>query len=225
MHPLLARAEAVVFDFDGVLVDSEPLHEEAIRQTAAAQRGWAMTRDHFHQMVGKGDPHAFELLARVHGTSVTGDEIASLCEHKHARSLELIAAGRFSVQPGAVELAGRISASRPAGVCSGSRREVVRGMLDRSGLAPHMRCVVTHEDVKRPKPDPEGYRLAARLLGTSPEKCVVIEDSPTGIRAAVAAGMTVIAVCHSFNAERLTEAHLVIATIADLLRAGGPTHL
>lgn len=225
MHPLLAQAQAVIFDFDGVLVDSEPLHEEAIRQTAAAVRGWGMTRDHFHQMVGKGDPHAFELLARVHGSVVSPRDIEALCEQKHARSLELIAAGRFSVQPGAAELAGRVGATRPVGVCSGSRREVVCGMLDRSGLATHMRCVVTHEDVERPKPDPEGYRLAARLLGATAENCVVIEDSPTGIRAGVAAGMTVIAVCHSFNAERLTEAHLVIATIADLLRSPGPVVL
>lgn len=216
MHPLLVQAKAVIFDFDGVLVDSEPLHEEAIRRIAATV-GWTMAREHFHQMVGKGDEHAFELLARVHGQKLGRETISALCERKHEECLRLIDEGRFSVQPGAAELVHRVSETKPTGVCSGSRRAVVLGMLERSGLAPSMRTVVTHEDVIRPKPDPDGYRRAAADLGADPRACVVIEDSPTGIRAGVAAGATVIAVCHSFKAERLTEAHLVIATIADLL--------
>jgi beta-phosphoglucomutase len=220
VHPILTQARCVIFDFDGVLVDSEPLHEEAIRRTARV-RGWTMTREHFFQMVGRGDDHAFELLAREHGVKVTPAEVAAMCEAKHAECLRLIAEGRFSVQPGATELVERVAQNKPAGVCSGSRREVLRGMLDASGLTRHMKTVVTHEDVVRTKPDPEGYRLAADRLGgreAEVDRCAVIEDSPTGIRAGKAAGMTVIAVCHSFGPERLGEADLVVSRIGDLLR-------
>lgn len=206
----------MIFDFDGVLVDSEPLHEAAIKE-AAAVRGWTMTADHFRRMVGKGDEHAFELLASENRTEITPEEVAALCARKHEACLRLIAAGRFTVQPGAPEVVQTCAHSRPVGVCSGSRREVVLGMLNATPLAAAMSTVVTHEDVTHPKPAPDGYLLAARRLGLVPQRCVVIEDSPTGIRAAKSAGMTVIAVGHSFPQDRLTEADVYVDTIARLL--------
>jgi beta-phosphoglucomutase len=218
LHPFLAQAAAVIFDFDGVLVDSEPLHEAAIK-TIATQRGWTMTHEHFLQMVGKGDEHAFRLLARENGHALTDQAVATMCEAKHRRCVELISERYFTVQEAADAIVNRVASTRPAGVCSGSRREVVLGMLEASGLAPLMRTVITHEDVTMPKPAPEGYLLAARRLGAEPRSCVVIEDSLTGIRAGKAAGMTVIGVCHSFGPERLYEADLVIPHIRDLLTA------
>ncbi len=222
LHPLLRDAAAVIFDFDGVLVDSEPLHEEAIKRTGAS-RGWKMTREHFLSMVGKGDEHAMRLLARENGHELTDRAVVELCEEKHRHCLRLIQEKRFSVQPGVPELVGLVSAAMPAGVCSGSRRDVVTGMLAASGLAPFMRTVVTHEDVREPKPAPEGYLLAAARLGLGADAmggCVVIEDSPTGIRAAKAAGMRVLAVCHSFGPERLGEADTVLRHISELVPLG-----
>lgn len=220
MHPLLRDAAAVIFDFDGVLVDSEPLHEEAIGRTGAA-RGWAMTRERFLRMVGKGDEHAVRLLAREHGHALTDRAVRELCEEKHRHCLRLIREGRFAVQPGAEALVRLVSAAMPAGVCSGSRRDVVQGMLAAGGLAVYMRTVVTHEDVREPKPAPEGYLLAAARLGVPAGGCAVIEDSPTGIRAARAAGMRVIGVCHSFGRDRLGEADAVVGHIRELLPAVG----
>lgn len=218
MHPLLHRAHAVIFDFDGVLVDSEPLHEAAIKQTAA-DVGWTMTADHFHQMVGKGDEHAFELLAAAHNTIISSDQTADLCARKHRACIDLIHQRRFTVHSGVPSLVTRVAADRPVGICSGSRRDVVLGMLHTTEFGGLMRTVVTHEDVTLPKPAPEGYLLAASRLGVDPRRCVVIEDSPTGIRAARGAGMTVLAVCHSFPAERLHEAHAIFNRIGDLLPA------
>lgn len=216
LHPLVADAAAVIFDFDGVLVDSEPLHEEAIKRVAATC-GWVMTKDHFHQMIGKGDDHAFELLARDHKATVTPAQVSEMCEEKHRECLKLIREGRFAVQPGAETLVQTVSAQRPTAVCSGSRREVVCGMLEASGLMPFMRTVVTHEDVVKTKPDPEGYLLAATRLAARPEKCLVIEDSPTGIRAGKAAGMRVVAVEHSFARTRLEAADVVMKSIVELI--------
>lgn len=215
MHPLLTNAAAVIFDFDGVLVDSEPLHAEAIRRTAATL-GWSVSHEQFLRMVGKGDEHAFELLARENGRTIDPGEVARLCERKHLECLSLIGEHRFTVQPGAAEMVALAAARSAVGVCSGSRAGVVRGMLRLSGLEPAMRTVVTHEDVANPKPAPEGYLLAAARLNADPRASVAIEDSPTGIRAAKDAGMTVIAVCHSFGADRLTLADAVVAKIADL---------
>ncbi|MFN7020315.1 MAG: HAD family hydrolase [Phycisphaerales bacterium] len=217
MHPLLQNASAIIFDFDGVLVDSEPLHAEAIRRTAG-MLGWAMTPGQFLRMIGKGDEHAFELLARENGRTIDPGEVARLCDRKHEECLLLIGEHRFSVQPGAAELVALAAERAPVGVCSGSRSGVVRGMLNRSGMAGAMRTVVTHEDVANPKPAPDGYLLAAARLNTDPRACVAIEDSPTGLLAAKDAGMKVIAVCHSFAADQLSLADVVVERIADLCR-------
>jgi HAD superfamily hydrolase (TIGR01509 family) len=216
LHPLFGRAAAVIFDFDDVLVDSEPLHEAAIK-AVATERGWTMTHEHFLQMVGKGDEHAFRLLARENGHGLTDAAVAAMCEAKHLRCIDLIGERRFTVQPGAAALVDLVAGSRAAAVCSGSRREVVRGMLDASGLGRYMRTVITHEDVTHAKPAPDGYLLAASRVGAEPRTCVVIEDSPTGIRAGKAAGMFVIGVCHSFAAEKLYEADVVLPHIKALL--------
>lgn len=211
----LLAAKAVIFDFDGVLVDSEPMHMRAIREVAAA-RGWDFGDEVFARMIGKGDEHAFELLAELHGEPITPAEVDRLCREKSGACVRLIAAGRFTVQPGVLPIMAAAAQRGPTAICSGSRREVVLGMAEHAGMARLVRTIVTHEDVTRPKPDPEGYLLAASRLGVPPEQCVVIEDSPTGIRAATSAGMRVIAVGHSFPAERLHEASWVIDRLADL---------
>ena len=213
----LAAAGAVIFDFDGVLVDSEPMHMRAIREVAAA-RGWAFGDEVFARMIGKGDEHAFELLAELHREPVTPAQIARLCEDKSRACTRLIQGGLFTVQPGVREVMmdARREGTRPTAICSGSRREVVVGMAERAGLSPLVRTIVTHEDVAHPKPDPEGYLLAAARLGVKPGDAVVIEDSPTGVRAGKAAGMRVIGVCHSFSADRLLEADWVLPRLADL---------
>lgn len=216
---LLAGARAVIFDFDGVLVDSEPLHAEAIRRVAA-ENGWVLTPEQFRRMIGRGDEHAFELLARESGRPLGAPGIARLCGAKHAECLALIAQRCFAVQPGVHVLLESLRADgRLLGICSGSREGVVRGMLREASppLNPYFPVVVTHERVRAPKPDPEGYLRAAGELGVDPGRCVVIEDSPTGIQAGLAAGMTVIAVGHSFEPGRLADAHAIAPRISDLL--------
>lgn len=211
----LLAAKAVIFDFDGVLVDSEPMHMRAIREVAAA-RGWDFGDEVFARMIGKGDEHAFELLAELHGQAITPADVGRMCDEKSEACVRLIAAGQFTVQPGVLPIMAAAAARGPTAVCSGSRRAVVQGMADRAGMSRLVRTIVTHEDVAKPKPNPEGYLLAASRLGVHPGECVVIEDSPTGIRAGKSAGMRVIAVGHSFPAERLSEADWVLGQLAEL---------
>ncbi len=212
------NARAVVFDFDGVLVDSEPLHQWAFNEVIAP-RGWEVNEREFDSlMVGKGDEACFAMLGAWYDAPLTRVEIGALCNAKTQAMTRGIEAGRFEVQPGARELITGLSADVPLAVCSGSRRAVVEGMLRVGDLRGHFREVVTFDDVSANKPDPEGYRLACERLGFEPSDCVAIEDSDTGVAAAAGAGMRVVAVEHSMAASRLRDAgaHQVAPSIAQL---------
>lgn len=208
--------DAIIFDFDGVLVDSEPLHEWAIRE-AVAPLGWRFTHEQFVQgIVGRGDERAFVTIAGWNGGSLADQLASSLLARKRFLMAEGIAAGRYTVQVDAMEIVGLAAARMPLAVCSGSRASVVCGMLEATGLAPHFRHVVTADDVSRAKPAPDGYLLAARRLGAPPERCLAVEDTPTGVESARAAGMRVVAVCHTCDAASLGGAHEVMDRISGL---------
>lgn len=208
--------DAIIFDFDGVLVDSEPLHEWAIREAVSAQ-GWSFTHEQFVQgIVGRGDERAFRTIAGWNHSPLDHVLAGTLLDRKRALMAEGIAAGRYSVQPDAREIVAMAASRLPLAVCSGSRATVVCGMLEATGLAPHFRHVVTADDVLRAKPAPDGYLLAASRLGVEPARCVAIEDTPTGIEAAQGAGMRVIGLCHTCPAEALAKADDVLGRISEL---------
>lgn len=207
---------AVIFDFDGVLVDSEPLHEWAIRESVRPL-GWAFSTDRFlAEIVGRGDENAYRLVARWNGGDLPDDRLAALLRDKWALMDRGIAEGRFSVQPGAREALAAARALGPTGVCSGSVRGTVVGMLKAAGLFDGLGTVVCLDDVGRMKPAPDGYLRAAANLGVDPADCLAIEDTPTGVKAARNAGMRVAAVCHTMPAAELTEANEVYARISDV---------
>lgn len=207
--------DAVIFDFDGVLVESEPLHEWAIAESLKP-RGWKFTREQFYQhIVGRGDQNAYLRIAEWNGASVSGAEVRELLCEKWRLMKRGIEEQRFHVQPGAAELVRRAASLGPTGVCSGSVRETVVPMLESIGLAREFRAVVTGDQVKM-KPDPEGYLTAARLLDALPARCLAIEDTPTGVKAAKAAGMFVVAVGHTVPLAMLHEADQVVPRIADV---------
>lgn len=213
---------ATIFDFDGVLVDSEPLHEWSIRE-AVTPLGWHFTHAQFVEgIVGRGDERAFATIARWNHQELSEGLASELLATKRSRMADGIAAGRFSVQPGAIDAVRGAAALGPLAVCSGSRASVVLPMLRAIGLADAFERVVTADDVARAKPAPDGYLLAASCLGLAPASCTAIEDTPTGVQSARDAGMRVIAVCHTCPADALVGAHDVLASIADvhaLLRA------
>lgn len=206
----------MIFDFDGVLVDSEPLHEWAIRE-AVTPLGWTFTHEQFVEgIVGRGDERAFVTIAGWNRAAIFEALGSSLLARKRELMAEGIAAGRYAVQPHASEIVALAASRFPLAVCSGSRASVVCGMLEATGLASHFRHVVTADDVTRAKPAPDGYLLAAERLGVAPARCVAIEDTPTGIAAARAAGMQVIGVCHTCSRSALAEADEVLDQIAEL---------
>lgn len=207
--------DAVIFDFDGVLVESEPMHEWAIRESLR-ERGWSFSCDQFyHEIVGRGDHNAYRRIAEWNGGSLSDDQISALLKVKWELMHRGIHERRFHVQPGAAELVRQASAQMPTAVCSGSVGETVKPMLATIGLLECFRAIVTGEQVKM-KPDPEGYLTAAKRLGVEPSRCLAIEDTPTGIKAAKAAGMFVIGVGHTVPLEMLHEADQVVVRIGDV---------
>lgn len=215
-----AGIRACVFDFDGVLVDSEPLHMHAIRE-AVAERGWAVPEDRFvAEIVGRGDERAFHTIAEWHGARLNEAEVAAFLRVKRLSMLRGIANGRFSVQRGAREVvraaAARFAVARGIGVCSGSVRETVVAMLERAELSAPMRVVVCGDDVPRMKPAPDGYLKAVASLGVEPRETVAIEDTTSGVQAAKAAGLLTVAVMHTVGAEQLSAADAVVPRISDV---------
>ncbi|MCW5767412.1 MAG: HAD family phosphatase [Phycisphaeraceae bacterium] len=212
----MERIAAIIFDFDGVLVDSEPLHEWAIRE-AVAPLGWVFSHEQFVEgIVGRGDERAFVTIAGWNGGELSGERAGALLARKRVLMAEGIAAGRYEVQRGAAEMVVFAGERFPLAVCSGSRASVVCGMLEATGLAPHFRHVVTADDVARAKPAPDGYMLAAERLGVEAARCLAIEDTPTGIEAAKGAGMRVIGVCHTCAAASLGAADWVMRDIVEV---------
>lgn len=202
---------AIIFDFDGVIADSEPLHEIAVRE-AVRTMGMDVTHEEFvAEYVGHGDLNCFGGIGRAHGRELSNGEFERLKELKLEALIRLVGERPPRAQPGAVELIRSAAERVPVAVCSGSRKPEVEPILESLGVLECMTAVVTADDVAMTKPDPASYVLAAERLGVEASECVAIEDTPTGIRSAVGAGCFTVAVCHTFEAGELGEADLVVA--------------
>lgn len=179
---------AVLWDIDGTLLLSEPFHFRTIRATAA-DHGIDLP-DSFHlEMVGRSAEETFELLRERYGMDET---FGRWVERKYRRYLGL--ADGIPSRPGAVEAFRALrEAGVPQALVSNSDRIVVEANIRAMGLFVPRLVTVTINDVRRGKPEPDCYLRAAHLLGVEPEACVVVEDSPTGARAGLAAGMRVLA--------------------------------
>jgi HAD superfamily hydrolase (TIGR01509 family) len=184
----MAAVSAVVFDLDGVLVDSESAWDTA-RRELVAERGGTWTESATRDMMGMSSPEWSRYLAAELGVDLNPEEISARVVEgllsTYRRALPLL--------PGAVEAVERLAARWPLGLASSSNREVIDLVLERSGLAPRFEVTVSSEEVARGKPAPDVYEEAARRLGAAPEECVALEDSENGIRSAHAAGMAVVA--------------------------------
>jgi HAD superfamily hydrolase (TIGR01509 family) len=206
--------EAVVFDLDGVLVDSEQPWDDARRQLAE-ERGGRWSERAQKDMMGMSSPEWSRYMHDVVGLPDAPDEISA----EVVRRLESLYRERLPIVPGAVEAVERIAAQWPLAVASSSNRPLIDLFLELSNLAKFFRVTVSSEEVARGKPAPDVYLEAARRLGYEPGECAAVEDSENGIRSAVAAGMRVIAIPNRAfppSSETLAAAHVVIASLDEL---------
>jgi HAD superfamily hydrolase (TIGR01509 family) len=206
--------DAVVFDLDGVIIDSEELWDD-VREGFARERGGRWSAEAQADMMGMSSTEWSRYLHDVVGLSEPPEqinrEVVSRMLDRYSERLPLI--------DGAVDAVKRLAAHWPLGVASSSNRELIDRVLEVSGLAPYFKATVSSEEVERGKPAPDVYLEAARRLGVEPSRSVAIEDSASGIRSAHAAGMHVVAIPnHAFPppADVLGLADVVLESIDGL---------
>jgi beta-phosphoglucomutase len=210
---------AAIFDFDGVIVDSEPLHFRAM-QEALLGEGIRITEDEYYGLyLAYDDRGALRLALEHHGQAAEPARLEALVGRKEERFEAVLRDVAFF--PGAADLVRSLGARMPLAIASGARHAEIEAILVAGGLHDAFGAIVGADDVRRTKPDPEPYLTAmARLLPRAPNlrpgECLAFEDSVPGILSAKGAGMKVVAVAHSYPAEKLRIAHRVVGTLEGL---------
>ena len=206
--------EAVVFDLDGVIVDSEQVWDD-VREKYTRERGGTYTERATRDMMGMSSLEWSRYMAEELGVPGTPEEINAAVVR---RMLERYGSAPPLI-PGAVEAVRRVAARWPLAIASSSNPELIEVVVRVSGLADVFEVAVSSQEVPRGKPAPDVYLEAARRLGVEAARCAAVEDSHNGIRSARAAGMRVVAVPNPHfppDDESLAEADVVLRSIDEL---------
>ncbi|ADV26159.1 HAD-superfamily hydrolase, subfamily IA, variant 3 [Pseudoxanthomonas suwonensis 11-1] len=212
--PLPFAPVAVLFDMDGLMLDSERVITRCYAQAAAAL-GHDLPDDYWLQMVGTGDAACRAMLVERLGAAAA----AELLERSGDAYDAMVDAG-IPHRPGITALLQWLQRNDvPRAVATSTRNPLATHKLRQAGLAPYFPVICTASDVAQPKPAPDVYLLAASRLGVEPARCLVLEDSPTGVRAALAAGMTPIQVPDLVQPDVDTRAlgHRIAASLEEVL--------
>ena len=211
---------AIVFDFDGVIANSEPLHYLAFHDVLGQSGITFPEKEYYDRYLGYDDVGVFKAVAADHGLSWTIDRIAGLVQFK-AAVIERLEQNTSILFPGADAAIRRAAALVPLGIASGALGAEIRRVLDREGLRSYFKVIVAAEDTPVSKPAADPYRRAVALLSEAvgapllPAECVAVEDSSWGLQSAKAAGLRTVAVAQTYDGATL-EADLVISSIDEL---------
>jgi beta-phosphoglucomutase len=206
---------AIVFDFDGVLADSEPLHLRAYQEVLSSMSATLPREEYYARYLGCDDEGVFRALSDDRGWGLTPPQIATLIVEKTA-ALEEIVAGADVLYPGAVACVERLAAAWPLGIASGALRQEIEAILRRRNLERQFRFIVAAGDTPASKPAPDPYRRAAELLGVGTASCLAIEDSRWGIESAKAAGLWCVAITHTYPIAELMAADAIVGSLDDI---------
>lgn len=217
------RVEAVIFDFDGVIVDTEPLHYAAFQRVLEPLGLHFTWEEYVETYIGFDDRDAFRHAFSLKGTTLGQEELHSLIGQKAAFFEEVIGSG-VTAYPGVLDLISSLYTHKlPLAICSGALRSDIDPILAMLGISDCFDVIVTADDVSASKPDPESYQLAFERLHSchqnrfSKDATLVIEDTPAGITSAKSAGLMVCAVTNSYPAARLDQATFVTESLLHLL--------
>jgi beta-phosphoglucomutase len=214
---------ALIFDFNGIIVDDEPIHFQLF-QKVLGEEGIVLTEEAYYaRYLGFDDRGAFSASYRDNNRELGDGKLAALIERKSVYYQEAIR-NQVTIFPGVKNLVESVAREFPLGVASGALRQEIETILGTAGLRHHFRVIVSAEDVAQGKPEPEIFlKTLARLnaltgRGTliQPAECIVIEDSKEGIKGARRAGMQCLAVTNSHPAELLSEADAVVKSLEDV---------
>lgn len=208
---------ALIFDFDGVIADTERMHLTAFREALANVPTLQLTNDeYFSRYLGFDDEGVFRLLGADHGVDLGDARVRELVAEKGRAYERLVAEARAVLYPGAEACIRSLHGRLPLAIASGAYPDEIRAVLAPAGLLTCFETIVGCGDTVDGKPSPEPYLEAARRLNVNPRHCAAIEDSRWGIQSAVAAGMTCIAVTTNYKAHELPGAVIVVPSIKDV---------
>jgi HAD superfamily hydrolase (TIGR01509 family) len=210
---------AVLFDFDGVLVNSEPLHFQAFREVFATEHIELSEEEYYRELIGFDDKGAIRHLYQIRDLPLSPKTFLTLMTRKSRAVMDLIRNRKFSALPGVEQFVRSLWRKTPLAICSGALREEIEAMLEGISLRDCFSVIVSAEDVTIGKPDPQGYQLTTKLMSEKihaslkPQDCLIVEDAPTVIRSVRSAGFPVLAVASSYAPEKLGEANWVVKSL------------
>ncbi|HET6419908.1 MAG TPA: HAD family phosphatase [Geobacteraceae bacterium] len=213
---------AVLFDFDGIIADTEPVHYRAY-QEIFVPLGLGFSWDAYvSRYIGLDDREIFRRVFSADNHDPGSEQLKLLVSIKASIFQDIVLSG-VEAYPGVVELIGDLSGKVPLALCSGAVRSDIMPILRRFDLLDAFDAIVTADNVNVSKPDPESYRMAVRELSgvhagrkIIPGACLAIEDTPAGIASAKGAGIPVLAVTNSHPAEKLQDASIIVDSLRGL---------
>lgn len=213
---------AVIFDFDGVITDSEILHLRSFNEVLARYNIEITEEVYYKEYLGFTDRDCFESVAGENKLGLDSEQIENLIKQKN-RIFEELAQTEATIFDGAPEFLQMLQENGvPMAICSGAVLEEVELILEQSGLGPFFTVIVSGDQVQKGKPNPEGFLLALERLNAksknpiAADECVVIEDSHWGLDAGNAAGMHTVGITNTYNAEQLGMAEKIVAHLSEL---------
>jgi beta-phosphoglucomutase len=213
---------AVIFDFDGVITDSEILHLRAFNQVLARFNIEITEEVYYKEYLGFTDRDCFESVAGKNKLGLNLRQLENLIKQKN-RIFEELAKTEATIFEGAPQFLQMLRENEVTmAVCSGAVLEEIELILEQSGLGPFFAVIVSGDQVIKGKPDPEGFLLALERLNKGREnpikanECVVIEDSHWGLEAGNAAGMHTVGITNTYNEEQLAMAEKIVAHLSEL---------
>jgi beta-phosphoglucomutase len=219
---------AIIFDFDGVLVNSEPLHYHAFREAAKPLGIELSEQEYLRELIGYDDRGAWKKLLELKGISHTPAQLLEIMDHKTRVMRDLIFQKKYSAITGVEETVRALWRYYPMGICSGALREEIEAMLEGLALRDCFRAIVAAEDVENGKPDPEGYMLTLGMLSRvaqrklDPHECLVVEDAPRVIESVREIGFKTLGVPTSYSEKDLGAAFVTKSMKLDDIRKAMP---
>jgi len=218
---MITSLQAIVFDFDGVIADSEPLHLRAFQQILAEERIELSAADYYSRYLGYDDVGLLQALAVDRAVTMTDRQVTELVARKGARLQQMLHDDHV-LFPGAVEFIRRAAAEVPIAIASGALKPEILSIIEAAGINELFTTIVAAGDTPQSKPSPAPYRLAFDQLRAKsgreldPRRCVAIEDSRWGLESAQGAGLRCVGVTNSYPANELPQAELVVSGLEAL---------
>ncbi len=218
---MTSALQAIVFDFDGVIADSEPLHLTAFQRALAEDGVTLSADDYYSKYLGYDDVGMFQAVARDRGIAMTDRHVTALVARKGTMLQELLQRGAI-LFPGAVEFIRAAADEVPIAIASGAMRHEILEVVEAAGVSELFMTIVAAGDTPESKPSPAPYLLAFEQLrrktgrDLDSKKCVAIEDSKWGLESARGAGLRCVGVTNSYGADELVAAELVVGGLNEL---------